>query len=255
MTVENVWQETCIQSMPLRTEDVKIQDWKAEMDKFSGAGEGFIVPTQVNYVGKGAPLFEVGETTSGAAAVVSRYLRNSYLWDKVRVVGGAYGAMNSYNPTTGMYKYVSYRDPNLMQTLQTYDETPEFLRELSKEMSPTTLANAIIGMIGDMDAPMSPDQKGFSSMDRWLCGNTDEMRQERREQGLGTTAKVSSTPPPPPPPPPPRREARGCQQERHRGGGRFGDFSPGSCRAGAGTRHQETPLRLRSSEEEAPCRR
>jgi presequence protease len=195
MTVEDMWQETCIQSMPLRTEDVKIQDWKAEMDKFSGAGEGFIVPTQVNYVGKGAPLFEVGETTSGAAAVVSRYLRNSYLWDKVRVVGGAYGAMNSYNPTTGMYKYVSYRDPNLMQTLQTYDETPEFLRELSKEMSPTTLANAIIGMIGDMDAPMSPDQKGFSSMDRWLCGNTDEMRQERREQVLGTTAKVSLPPP------------------------------------------------------------
>jgi len=44
-------------------------------------------------------------------------------------------------------------------------------------------------MIGDMDAPMSPDQKGFTSMDRWLCGNTDDMRQDRREQVLGTTAK------------------------------------------------------------------
>jgi len=181
--------DTYIQSMPLRTEDLKIQDWKAEMDKFSGAGEGFVVPTQVNYVGKGAPLFGVGETTSGAAAVVSRYLRTSWLWDKIRVVGGAYGAMNSYNPTTGMYKYVSYRDPNLMQTLKTYDETPEFLRDTAKEMSPTVLANAIIGMIGDMDAPMAPDQKGFTAMDRWLCGNTDEMRQERREQVLGTTAK------------------------------------------------------------------
>jgi len=181
--------ESYLDAMPLRTEDIKIQDWKAEMDKFSGVGEGFVVPTQVNYVGKGAPLFQVGETTSGAAAVVSRYLRTSYLWDKIRVVGGAYGAMNSYNPTTGMYKYVSYRDPNLLSTLKTYDETPSFLRHTAKEMSPTTLANAIIGMIGDMDAPMAPDQKGFSSMDRWLSGNTDEMRQERREQVLGTTAK------------------------------------------------------------------
>ena len=61
---------------------------------------------------------QVGERTSGAAAVVSRYLRTSWLWDKVRVVGGAYGAMNSYNPTTGMFKYVSYRDPNLLSTLK-----------------------------------------------------------------------------------------------------------------------------------------
>ena len=183
--------EEYIAKMPLRTEDVKIQDWEAEMKKMSlaHAGEGFIVPTQVNYVGKGAMLYEVGETTSGAAAVVSRHLRTSWLWDKIRVVGGAYGAMNSYNPATGMFKYVSYRDPNLMSTLKTYDETPNFLRELSKEMTPTTLANSIIGMIGDMDAPMAPDQKGFTSMDRWLTGNTDEMRQERREQVLGTTAK------------------------------------------------------------------
>ena len=61
---------------------------------------------------------QVGERTNGAAAVVSRYLRTSWLWDKVRVVGGAYGAMNSYNPTTGMFKYVSYRDPNLLSTLK-----------------------------------------------------------------------------------------------------------------------------------------
>jgi len=178
-----------ISGMPLRTEEVKIQDWKAAMHKFEGKGEGFIVPTQVNYVGKGGPMFEEGETTTGASAVVARYLRTSWLWDKVRVVGGAYGAMNVYNPSSGMFKYVSYRDPNLEQTLDTYDGTADFLRETAKEMTPTTLANAVIGMIGDMDGPMSPDQKGFTSMDRWLCGLSDELRQERREQVLGTTAK------------------------------------------------------------------
>jgi len=107
----------------------------------------------------------------------------------VRVVGGAYGAMNSFSAQSGVFKYVSYRDPNLKQTLDTYDATPEFLREAAKEMSSSTLSNAIIGMIGDMDAPMSPDQKGFTSMDRFLTGLTDDMRQRRREQVLSTTSK------------------------------------------------------------------
>jgi len=181
--------EEYIQGMPLRTEDVKLQDWKAEMCKLEGAGEGFIVPTQVNYVGKGAPIFAPGEKTSGAMSVVSRTLRTSYLWDKVRVVGGAYGCANVFNANTGLFKFSSYRDPNLMQTLKTYDETPAFLYSMAKELSPSTLSNAIIGMIGDLDRPQNADAKGFSSMERHLSGYTDEMRQERREQVLGTTAK------------------------------------------------------------------
>jgi len=181
--------EDYISSMPLREGDVKIQDWKAEMQKFEGAGEGFIVPTQVNYVGKGAQIYGVGDKTTGAASVVSRYLRTSWLWDKVRVVGGAYGCSNVFNPNTGLFKFTSYRDPNLVSTLKTYDETPSFLEHTAKEMSASTLSNAIIGMIGDLDKPMQPDQKGYASMDRYLTGLTDEIRQERRDQVLGTTAK------------------------------------------------------------------
>merc|ERR1719223_905649 len=115
--------ENYIDSIPLREGETKIQDWQSEMQKFEGSGEGFVVPTQVNYVGKGSPIYKVGEKTSGSASVVSRFLRSSYLWDKVRVVGGAYGAMNVYSPQSGMFKYVSYRDPNLKKTLDTYDGT------------------------------------------------------------------------------------------------------------------------------------
>jgi len=181
--------ENYIDSIPLRTGETQIQDWEAEMTKFAGAGEGFIVPTQVNYVGKGAKIFETGESTTGSASVVSRYLRTSWLWDKVRVVGGAYGCANTFNPSTGVFKYTSYRDPNLLQTLKTYDETPSFLSHTAKEMSQATLSNAIIGMIGDLDSPQQPDGKGFSSMERYLVGQTDEMRQERRDQVLATSAK------------------------------------------------------------------
>ena len=180
--------EEYIQSIPLRTEEAKVHNWATELRRFDGAGEGFIVPTQVNYVGKGGQIYQVGEETSGSDAVVSRFLRTSWLWDKVRVVGGAYGAMNSFSAQSGVFKYVSYRDPNLKQTLDTYDATPEFLREAAAEMSPSTLSNAIIGMIGDMDGPMSPDQKGFTSMDRYLTGLSDEMRQKRREQVLSNVS-------------------------------------------------------------------
>ena len=76
-----------------------------------------------------------------------------------------------------------------METLKTYDETPAFLAEAAKEMTPATLSNAVIGMIGDLDKPMQPDQKGFTSMEWHLSGLTDAIRQERREQVLGTTAK------------------------------------------------------------------
>ncbi len=182
--------EEYIQSIPLRTDEAKIQNWADELRKFEGAGEGFVVPTQVNYVGKGGLIYKVGEETSGSDAVVSRFLRTSWLWDKVRVVGGAYGAMNSFSAQSGVFKYVSYRDPNLKQTLDTYDATPQFLREAAHEMSPSTLANSIIGMIGDMDAPMSPDQKGFTSLERHLTGLTDEMRQMRREQVPTRTLRV-----------------------------------------------------------------
>jgi len=116
----------------------------------------------------------------------SRYvysvLRLLYMCRQVRVVGGAYGCANSFNPQTGMFKYTSYRDPNVMSTLKTYDDTPAFLSHTATEMSQATLSNAIIGMIGDLDSPMQPDAKGFASMERHLSGMTDELRQERRDQ-------------------------------------------------------------------------
>jgi Zn-dependent M16 (insulinase) family peptidase len=113
---------------------------------------------------------------------VSSVLRLLYLCRQVRVVGGAYGCANSFNPQTGMFKYTSYRDPNVMSTLKTYDATPSFLSHTATEMSQATLSNAIIGMIGDLDSPMQPDAKGFASMERHLSGMTDQLRQERRDQ-------------------------------------------------------------------------
>ena len=79
--------------------------------------EGLTIPAQVNYVGKGADLYRLGYKPSGAASVISKYLRTTWLWEKVRVQGGAYGGFCLFDHRSGGFTYLSYRDPNLLATL------------------------------------------------------------------------------------------------------------------------------------------
>lgn len=76
---------------------------------------------KVNYVVKGGPLYKPGEVVPGQASVVARFLRTGYLWDTVRVMGGAYGGFTKFNPVSGLFSCLSYRDPNLGKTLDNYD--------------------------------------------------------------------------------------------------------------------------------------
>merc|ERR1712032_29446 len=144
--------------------------------------EGFVVPTQVSYVGKSGLLFEEGELSTGASQVVSKFLRTGYLWDHVRVMGGAYGGFCTFSPYSGFFSYLSYRDPNLSKTLQIYDNTADALEETAKTLDSETLATAIIGTIGDLDSCMSPDQKGFTAMTQWLVNESPEFRQKFRDE-------------------------------------------------------------------------
>jgi hypothetical protein len=122
----------------------------------------------------------------GSVAVITKYLRNSYLWDRVRVQGGAYGAFCVFDHFTGVFTFGSYRDPNLLDTVAVYDGAADFLRRL--ELPPEELTKAIIGTIGEMDAYQLPDAKGYMSMVRELTGVDDVYRQRLRDEVLGTTA-------------------------------------------------------------------
>jgi hypothetical protein len=148
--------------------------------------EGLIIPTKVNYVGKGANLYRDGIKPNGSHLVARRYLRTTWLWDKIRVQGGAYGGQCMFDRYSGGFTFVSYRDPNLIATLDTYDRTPDFLR--NADLSGAELTRNIIGTIGDIDSYRLPDAKGFASMQRYLIGDTDEARQRMREEILLTTA-------------------------------------------------------------------
>ncbi len=150
-------------------------------------GEVLQVPAQVNYVGKGANLYDLGYTWHGSAHVVTRHLRMAWLWDQVRVQGGAYGVFCGLDRLSGAWTQVSYRDPDVAGTLAAYDGSAAWLKALRPGQR--ELGNAIVGAIGDLDAYLLPDAKGMASLVRRLSGDTEEARQELRDQILGTTAR------------------------------------------------------------------
>lgn len=147
--------------------------------------EALTLPSQVNYVAKGADLYKLGYQNHGSVLVINKILSTTWLWEKVRVQGGAYGGFSSFDIHGGTYTFLSYRDPNLLNTLNTYDSTATYLQNL--QLSESELTKAIIGTIGDLDAYQLPDAKGWTSLTRHLVGYTEEMRQQFRDEVLHTS--------------------------------------------------------------------
>ncbi|MCB0185510.1 MAG: insulinase family protein, partial [Caldilineaceae bacterium] len=152
---------------------------------FVMSDEGLIIPAQVNYVGKATNLYDVGYTYHGSVNVISNFVRTSWLWDKIRMQGGAYGAFCRFGKQSGVLTFLSYRDPNLLQTLAVYDQTVAVLRAV--DLNAQELTRNIIGAISAMDSYQLPDAKGYTSMVRHLMQESDEMRQQTRDEVLGTT--------------------------------------------------------------------
>jgi presequence protease len=147
--------------------------------------EGLSAPAQVNYVAKGTDLFKHGYAFHGSALVVLNYLNTVWLWERIRVQGGAYGGFCGLDQRSGVFTFGSYRDPNLSKSLEVYDATAQFLRDHTP--GEAEVRKCIIGVIGDMDAHELPDAKGFSAFSRHLLGTSDETRQRIREEVLSTT--------------------------------------------------------------------
>ncbi|EJK74079.1 hypothetical protein THAOC_04269, partial [Thalassiosira oceanica] len=180
--------DTFLNQLPGDANGDKLQDFYSEPHPWAAQAkaemaaeaplidEGFVVPTQVSYVGKGGRLYEEGEEVSGSTAVVSKFLGTGYMWDNVRVIGGAYGGFCQFQPRDGIFAFLSYRDPNLAGTIDVYDGASKALLQSAADLEndPDALATAIIGAIGDMDGALSPDQKGAVQFKRWLINESPE---------------------------------------------------------------------------------
>lgn len=149
------------------------------------AYEGLTIPAQVNYVGKGAQLYDLGYQYDGSIHVMINYIRTGWLWDQIRAKGGAYGAFCAFGKQSGVLTFLSYRDPNVAGTLANYDATADYLR--NAPLDEGELTKNIIGAIREIDSYQLPDAKGWSSLVRYLVGETDEVRQRMRDQVLATT--------------------------------------------------------------------
>jgi len=151
------------------------------------AREGLAIPAQVNYVGKGCNVAEHGFIFTGAALAVNKLIRTGYLWEKVRVQGGAYGAFCLMDRVAGTLSFVSYRDPNVADTVKAFDNVAGYLADL--DLNRDELEKSIIGAIGEMDAYQLPDAKGYTALMRHLTGQDDAYLQTVRDQALAATPK------------------------------------------------------------------
>lgn len=147
--------------------------------------EGLIVPSAVNYVAQAGNLLDAGVKLNGSHSLIAKHLGTSYLWDKIRVQGGAYGGFCRLDSRTGMFTYLSYRDPNVKSTVDGYNGAAQFLRNIN--LSDDELTKSVIGMIGRLDSYQLPDAKGFGSALRLLTNETDELRQQKRDELLGAS--------------------------------------------------------------------
>ena len=147
--------------------------------------EGFMSASQVQYVCRAGNFISKGLSYTGALRVLKVMMSYEYLWQEVRVKGGAYGCMCAFGKSGDSY-FVSYRDPNLKSTVQVYERAAEFVEGFDGDER--TMTQYIIGAISEMDTPMNPAAKGLRAMSAYLTNQTFEDYQRERDELLGANA-------------------------------------------------------------------
>lgn len=147
--------------------------------------EGFKSAMQVQYVARAGNYFKAGYKYTGALKVLRTILSYDYLWQNVRVKGGAYGCMCGFSGVDGDIYFTSYRDPNLKYTNQVYENIPDFIKSYSADEREIT--KSIIGTISTLDTPMTPQTKGLRSLNMLLSGLTYEDLKKEREDIINIT--------------------------------------------------------------------
>ncbi|HHJ14171.1 MAG TPA: peptidase M16 [Gammaproteobacteria bacterium] len=147
--------------------------------------EAWITNTQVNFCAKAYATVPASHPDAAALSVLSVFLRNGYLHRAVREQGGAYGGGASHDADNGVFRFYSYRDPRLGETLEDFDRALDWLHETRHE--DRQLEEAILGVIGSIDKPGSPAGEARDAYFNTLHGRTPELRQGLRRRVLEVT--------------------------------------------------------------------
>ena len=146
--------------------------------------EAFITPSDIVFASIGGDFFRNGVKYSGKFEVIKNYLSSDYLFDAIRLKGGAYGAWMSLNTRSGFMSITSYRDPNVKKTYEAYYAIPEHLKKF--RMNESVFTNIKIGAYSGYDPLLSPYAKGKKSRDDLMSGITDEYIEEKINEILET---------------------------------------------------------------------
>ncbi len=142
--------------------------------------EGFKAAIQIQYVARAGNYIKADYKYSGALKVLRMILSYDYLWQNVRVKGGAYGCMCGFSGVDGDVYFTSYRDPNLKNTNDVYEGIPEFIKNFTADDRDIT--KSIIGTISTLDTPMTPQTEGARSLSMLLSGvSYEDLLKERND--------------------------------------------------------------------------
>ncbi|MDO5572888.1 MAG: insulinase family protein [bacterium] len=165
----------------LYTEPVTAEDYTITTET---KNEGFKTSSKVQYVAVAGNYKKAGLPYTGALKVMKVILGYDYLWNNVRVKGGAYGCMNSFSKVGDSY-FVSYRDPNLEKTLEVYHGAVAYLKSFTADER--TMTKYIIGAVSDLDLPLSPSAEGSRALTSYLAHETYEDIQRERDAVLSVS--------------------------------------------------------------------
>ena len=146
--------------------------------------EGLKTASKVQYVARNGNYIDAGYEYTGTLQTLRIILGYDYLWQNVRVKGGAYGCMTGFN-RIGEGFFVSYRDPNLRKTNETYEKIVDYIKNF--EASERDMDKYIIGTISNIDHPLTPMAAGERSMNLYLNQVTESMIRSERKQILEAT--------------------------------------------------------------------
>lgn len=145
--------------------------------------EGLMTSGKVQYVAKAYNFIKLGYKYTGSMLVLKTISNYDYLWNRVRVQGGAYGSFSAFMKNGSMF-FTSYRDPNLPDTLKVYDEAGEYFSSFDTDERQMT--KYIIGTISDLDAPLTPSMKGEKAVELYFRKISYDDLQKERKEVLGT---------------------------------------------------------------------
>jgi len=161
------------------------------LPEYANTDAAFIMNTQVNFCAKAFPTVPMNHDDAAKLCVLGGILKNNFLHKTIREQGGAYGSGAMQDNQSGVFKFFSYRDPRLVDTLSDFDAAVEWVKnaDITNEM----LEESILGLVSNMDKPLSPSDEAYTAFSQDLNGFSLDFRKQYRQQLLSVTANDVKT--------------------------------------------------------------